>query len=76
MRFDDNGGRARNYEPNSDQGPAETGAPYAHAIDVSGSVGPRGLVNREDDDYVQAGMLYRVMDEAARARCQVAASMP
>lgn len=69
MRFDDNGGRARNYEPNSYQGPAETGEPYAHPLDVSGSVGPRGLIkHREDNDYVQAGALYRVMDEAARAR--------
>lgn len=69
MRFDGNGGRAKNYEPNSYGGPAETGAPYELGLDVSGSVGPRGLVpHREDDDYVQAGMLYRVMDEAARAR--------
>ncbi len=69
MRFDDNGGRAKNYEPNSHQGPAETGAAYEHTLDVSGSVGPRGLIpHRDDDDFVQAGALYRVMDEAARQR--------
>jgi catalase len=69
MRFDDNGGRSVNYEPNSHEGPAETGAPYDFGYDVSGSVGPRGLVkHREDDDYGQAGALYRVMKEDARQR--------
>ncbi|HVT06436.1 MAG TPA: catalase [Polyangia bacterium] len=69
MRFDDNGGRSKNYEPNSHDGPAPTGEPFDLGYDVSGSVGPRGLVkHREDDDFVQAGMLYRVMDEAARGR--------
>ena len=68
-RFDDNGGRAKNYEPNSYDGPAETGAPYDLAYDVSGSVGPRGLVKHaEDDDFVQAGALYRVMKEDERKR--------
>jgi catalase len=69
MRFDDNGGRAKNYEPNSYDGPAETGEPYDLGYDVSGSVGPRGLVKHaEDDDFVQAGALYRVMKEDARQR--------
>ena len=69
MRFDDNGGRAVNYEPNSHNGPAETGAAYDLGYDVSGSVGPRGLVkHREDDDYAQAGALYRVMKEDGRRR--------
>jgi catalase len=69
MRFDDNGGRAKNYEPNSHDGPAETGAPYDLAYDVSGSVGPRGLVGHaEDDDFVQAGALFRVMQEDGRGR--------
>jgi catalase len=69
MRFDSNGGRSKNYEPNSYDGPAETGAPYELGYDVSGSIGPRGLVkHREDDDYGQAGALYRVMKEDERAR--------
>ena len=69
MRFDDNGGSEKNYEPNSYEGPAETGAPYDLAYDVSGSVGPQGLVKHlEDDDYGQAGALYRVMKEDARRR--------
>jgi catalase len=69
MRFDGNGGRAKNYEPNSYDGPAQTGEPYDLGYDVSGSVGPQGLVrHEEDDDFVQAGMLYRVMPEDARRR--------
>jgi len=69
MRFDDNGGRAKNYEPNSYDGPAETGAAYDLGYDVSGSVGPRGLVkHRDDDDFLQAGMLYRVMKPEERER--------
>lgn len=69
MRFDDNGGRSKNYEPQSHGGPAQTGEPYDLGYDVSGSVGPRGLVpHRDDDDYAQAGALYRVMKEDERAR--------
>jgi catalase len=69
MRFDDNGGRSKNYEPGSHGGPKQTGAPYDLGYDVSGSVGPRGLVpHAEDDDFVQAGALYRVMKEDERAR--------
>jgi catalase len=69
MRFDDNGGRSKNYEPNSHDGPAQTDAPYDLGYDVAGSVGPRGLVKHaEDDDFVQAGMLYRVMTPEARER--------
>jgi catalase len=69
MRFDDNGGRTKNYEPNSYDGPAQSGAAYDLGYDVSGSVGPHGLIkHRDDDDYVQAGALYRVMKEDARQR--------
>ena len=69
MRFDDNGGRAKNYEPNSHDGPAQTGGGYPYGYDVAGSIGPRGLVKHaEDDDFVQAGALYRVMSEPERAR--------
>lgn len=69
MRFDGNGGRAKNYEPNSFDGPRETGEPlYAGLASggVSGTYAP--VRHRDDDDFAQAGMLYRVMDEAARER--------
>jgi catalase len=83
MRFDSDGGSAKNYEPNSYGAPVQSGhrddlaydgsgpvgPRYDLAYDVSGSVGPRGLVRHaQDDDFVQAGMLYRVMTEDAKAR--------
>ncbi len=69
MRFDDNGGRAPNYEPNSFDGPAETGERYELGFAVAGTVGPAQHVRHaEDDDFVQAGALYRVMKEDERAR--------
>jgi catalase len=69
MRFDDNAGRATSYEPNGHDGPAQTDAPYDLGYDVSGRVGPAAPVRHaEDDDYVQAGALYRVMAPDARER--------
>ena len=69
MRAGDNGGRAKNYEPNSYDGPAETGEGYQHGLGVAGMTGPAAPVRHaEDDDYVQAGALYRVMTADGRAR--------
>ncbi len=69
MRFDANGGRGPNYEPNSLQGPAQTGAPYDLGYEVSGPVGPGGVTRHaEDDDFSQAGALYRVMSPEAKAQ--------
>ena len=68
MRFDDNGGRAKNYEPNSFDGPRQTGEPLYAGLASQGSSGSYAPVRHaEDDDFVQAGMLYRVM-ERGRAR--------
>lgn len=69
MRFDDNGGRSKNYEPNSFDGPRETAESLYAGIasdGVSGTYAP--VRHRDDGDFVQAGMLYRVMDQAARGR--------
>lgn len=69
MRFDDNGGRSGNYEPNGLDGPAQTDEGYDLAYPVSGLVGPAAPVSHaEDDDYVQAGALYRAMAPDARQR--------
>jgi len=69
MRFDGNGGRSRNYEPNSHDGPAESGEPYDLGYAVSGAAGPSPHERHvEDDDFVQAGALYRVMAKDARER--------
>jgi catalase len=69
MRFDQNGGASKNYEPNSYAGPVPTGEPYDFALALAGATGTQAHpVHRDNDDFVQAGALYRLMDEAARAR--------
>jgi catalase len=69
MRFDANGGRSKNYEPNSFDGPVETGERYSLGDQVSGAIGPTAQPRHpEDDDFVQAGALYRVMKEDGRRR--------
>jgi len=67
MRTDDNGGGAKNYEPNSYDGPMQTDEPLS-PLGTSGESGSYEWDSRRGDDFVQAGALYRVMDEAARAR--------
>jgi catalase len=68
MRFDGNGGRSKNYEPNGYDGPKQTGEPlYAGlAGGVSGTYTWRR--HAEDDDFVQAGNLYRLMPADAKQR--------
>lgn len=52
-----------------DGGLAQTDQAYDLAYAVEGAVGPGGLVRHsEDDDFVQAGALYRAMREDERAR--------
>jgi catalase len=69
MRFDANGGRSKNYEPNSFDGPRQTGEPLYAGLASDGVSGTWTTVRHaQDDDFVQAGMLYRVMDADARTR--------
>ncbi|WP_224241003.1 catalase [Hyalangium gracile] len=69
MRFDGNGGRSRNYEPNSFDGPVQTNESSGLGVSVSGVSGTYIPVRHaEDNDFVQAGALYRVMSEAERER--------
>jgi catalase len=69
MRFDGNGGRHPNYEPNSHGGPAATGARHDIALPLGGTTGPQAHpFHRDNDDFVQAGALYRVMKEDERLR--------
>ncbi|MFO0593344.1 MAG: catalase [Polyangiaceae bacterium] len=78
MRFDDNGGRSHNYEPSVRGGPSPTGHAHDHGLALSGTTGPQEHpVHRENDDYVQGGMLYRVMkaDEQARLVQNLAGSL-
>lgn len=62
MNFDGNEGRARNYEPNSFDGPVQTSDPYSAPLEMQGLSGPSASEKHaEDDDFVQAGNLYRLM---------------
>ncbi len=74
MRFDGNGGGSVNYEPNAfEDAPKQSGGAYQEAYGgtlpaegASGTYAPPR--HAEDDDFVQAGMLYRLMDEPAKQR--------
>ncbi|EDY44199.1 catalase [Streptomyces sp. SPB074] len=60
----------KNYEPNSFGGPpAQTGQPLWQPTGVSGATGTHEApAHPEDDDFVQAGTLYRLMPEDAKDR--------
>jgi catalase len=69
MRFDGNGGRARNYEPNSYQGPVQTDEPLYARLEIHGLTGSHPWMRHpEDNDFVQAGNLYRLMSEEEKHR--------
>jgi len=78
MQFDANGGRAKNYEPNSFGGPAQTGEPLYAGLEVQGVSGSNAASRHaKDDDFAQAGALYRVMgaDERERLVRNIAGSL-
>ena len=67
MRVDGNGGSGPNYEPNSFGGPTQAGAPAAiHAASFSGTI-ERHIVPLNDDDFYQAGQLYRLLSASEKA---------
>jgi catalase len=66
MRFDGNGGKAVNYEPNSFGGPTEVTVHKQASFPVSGVAENVGYDHH--DHYTQAGDLYRLMSEEERAR--------
>lgn len=66
MRFDGNGGKSVNYEPNSFGGPAEVNEHKQASFPVSGMAENAGYDHH--DHYTQAGDLYRLMNEEERAR--------
>ncbi len=68
MRVGANGGRAKNYEPNSFDGPVETGSPLYAGLASEGVSGSYEWDERQTDDFAQAGDLYRLLDEPARQR--------
>jgi len=69
MAFDGNGGRSKNYEPNSYNGPAQSNEAPGLGVSLNGSTGTYVPVRHaEDNDFVQAGNLYRLMTEPERER--------
>jgi catalase len=69
MRSDGNYGRQKNYEPNSFGGPKQTGEPLWAPIGVTGLTGNLAPeLHRDDNDFVQAGDLYRLMSEEEKQR--------
>lgn len=67
MRFDGNSGGAVNYEPNSFGGPKECPAFAEPPLRISGDAARH---NHRDgnDDYTQAGNLFRLFNEEQRQR--------
>jgi catalase len=66
MRFDGNGGGAVNYEPNSFGGPKEDPSVKEPPLKISGDA-DRYNHREGNDDYTQAGNLFRLMSAAQKA---------
>jgi catalase len=65
-RFDDNGGPGPNYEPNSFGGPVQDHKYVERKYSTSGEVG-RYNHREGNDDYTQAGDLFRLMKPDEKA---------
>jgi catalase len=70
MRTDGNYGREKNYGPNTFGGPVQTGDPTWAPLEVHGPAGNQAAERRRsgDDDFAQAGALYRLMSAEERQR--------
>ncbi len=68
MRTDGNAGRAKNYEPNSFDGPVETGEALYGSLAGDGGSGSYEWNDHDGDDFTQAGDLYRLQDADAQQR--------
>jgi catalase len=67
MRFDGNSGGAVNYEPNSRGGPVEDRSVAEPPLPLDGPAA-RYDHRQDNDDYSQAGALFRLMDAAQQGR--------
>jgi len=67
MRFDGNSGDAVNYEPNSECGPVEDARFKEPPLKISGDA-DRYDHRKGNDDFTQAGNLYRLMPKEERER--------
>jgi len=67
MRFDGNGGASRNYEPNSFSGPYQDPRFKEPPLKISGDA-DRYDHRAGNDDYTQAGDLFRLLTAEEKAR--------
>jgi catalase len=68
MSFTTNGGDSANYEPNSVNGPKEAPEYAQQAFAVSGTAAHTPYERHaDDDDFVQAGNLYRLMSNTDKS---------
>lgn len=76
MRFDGNGGSSVNYEPNSFGGPVQVPEAKEPPLRLTGDA-DRYDHREGNDDYTQAGNLFRLMtaDEQSRLFANIAAAM-
>ncbi|MDJ0462592.1 catalase [Streptomyces sp. H27-C3] len=59
----------KNYEPNSYEGPAQTDQALSAPLALSGWTGTHeNAVHVKDDDFFQAGELYRLMSDEEKSR--------
>jgi catalase len=69
MATNPQGRYAKNYEPNSYDGPVETGRPLSAPVAVEGHTGTHAAAQHaKDDDFFQAGELYRLMSAEEKDR--------
>jgi catalase len=71
MRIDENGGVSPNYEPNSFGGPVQDPSVKEPPLRISGDA-DRYDHRKGNDDFTQAGNLYRLMPKEERARLHAA----
>jgi catalase len=76
MRFDGNSGRADNYGPNGFGGPAQDASYAEPPLRISGDAA-RYDAHKGNDDFSQAGALYRLLkpDERERLTSNIAGAM-
>ncbi|KYG69579.1 catalase [Bdellovibrio bacteriovorus] len=67
MRFDNNGGRVDNYEPNGFGGPTQDARYSEPPLPLSGAA-DRYDAHKDNDDFTQAGNLYRIFTNEERDR--------
>ncbi|KYQ89746.1 catalase [Tieghemostelium lacteum] len=67
MAVNSNGGKGPNYHPNSFGGPDVDTSAQMHKIEVKGQA-YRQPYTHPNDDFVQPGNLFRLMDEGAKSR--------